>query len=355
MKVLITGVCGFVGSSLAEFFLKLTEGISVCGIDNLMRAGSEINRPRLRKLGVEFVHGDIRSSSDVAALPKAEWVIDAAANPSVLAGVGAGNTSRQLLEHNLASLMNVLEYCKHHGAGLILLSSSRVYSIAALAALPLRDNGKAFVLDDSGMLPEGVSRRGVGPEFSTQAPISLYGSTKLACEVLALEYGEAFDFPVWINRCGVIAGAGQFGVPDQGIFAYWVNAHLRQRPLKYIGFDGKGKQVRDALGPLDLARLISEQLRTKRKGGQRIYTIGGGAGNAMSLRELNDWCNQRFAPREPASELIARRYDIPWIILDNSSAQRDFGWSPTVGLHEILSEIAGHAEQNPDWLERSGL
>jgi len=60
------------------------------------------------------------------------------------------------------------------------------------------------------------------PGVSTQAPISLYGSTKLACEVLALECGEAFGFPVWVNRCGVLAGAGQFGTPDQGIFAFWV-------------------------------------------------------------------------------------------------------------------------------------
>ena len=42
-------------------------------------------------------------------------------------------------------------------------------------------------------------------------------------ETLALEYGEAFGLPVLINRCGVLAGAGQFGRTDQGIFAYWIN------------------------------------------------------------------------------------------------------------------------------------
>jgi len=68
-----------------------------------------------------------------------------------------------------------------------------------------------------------------------RAPISLYGNTKLACEIVALEYGAAYDFPVWVNRCGVLAGTGQFGTPDQGIFSYWINAHLRRHPLKYIG------------------------------------------------------------------------------------------------------------------------
>ena len=355
MKLLITGVCGFAGSALAESLLGGLEGLAICGIDNLTRPGSETNRTRLRKLGVEFTHGDIRSASDFETLPKVDWVIDAAANPSVLAGVGTGVTSRQLLEHNLVSLINVLEYCKRHKAGLILLSSSRVYSISALAALPLRDNGKAFELDDSGPLPAGVSCNGVGPEFSTQAPISLYGSTKLACEVLALECGEAFGFPVWVNRCGVLAGAGQFGTPDQGIFAFWVNAHLRQRPLKYIGFDGKGKQVRDALNPRDLSGLLQEQMRNVRKGGRRIYTVGGGPANAMSLRQLNDWCDARFGARQPSSDLRPRPYDIPWIIMDNSAARLDFGWTPAVSLGETLREIAEHAEQHPDWLERSGV
>ena len=86
-------------------------------------------------------------------------------------------------------------------------------------------------------------------DFSTAAPVSLYGATKLASEIMALEYGGAFDFPVWITRCGVLAGAGQFGTPAQGIFAFWVNAHLRRRPLRYIGFNGTGYQARDAFHP----------------------------------------------------------------------------------------------------------
>jgi len=128
--------------------------------------------------------------------------------------------------------VNVLEYCKKYKAGLLLLSSSRVYSIAQLTSLPLKICGDAFRLDASGTLPVGVSEQGIGPGFSTAPPISLYGSTKLACEIVALEYGAAYDFPVWVNRCGVLAGAGQFGTPDQGIFSYWINAHLRRRPLK---------------------------------------------------------------------------------------------------------------------------
>src|SRR5207253_3003516 len=133
----------------------------------------------------------------------------------------------------------------------------------------------------------------------TAPPISLYGSTKLASEAIAQEYGEAFDFPVWINRCGVLAGAGQFGTPDQGIFSYWVNAHLRRRALRFIGFDGTGKQVRDAFHPRDLAALIQAQMRTTRQGGQRIYVACGGLRNSMSLAQLNAWCDNRFGIHSP--------------------------------------------------------
>lgn len=355
MKLLITGVCGFVGSSLAETLLQRREDLSICGIDNLQRPGSELNRERLRRLGVQFVHGDIRAASDMESLPASDWVIDAAANASVLAGIQGNGSSRQLFEHNLASAGNVLEYCKRHKAGLVLLSSSRVYSISALRALPLKTTADAFQLDGSAGLPAGVSCRGIGPEFSTSAPVSLYGGTKLASEVMALEYGDAFDFPVWIDRCGVLAGAGQFGTPDQGIFAYWVNAHLRRRPLRYIGFDGRGKQVRDAFHPRDLAALADTQMRTGRRDGRRIYTAGGGPENGMSLAQLTAWCEARFGSHPATAEARERPYDIPWIAMDSSAAEADFDWRLETPLGTILDEIAVHAESHPGWLETAGL
>jgi CDP-paratose 2-epimerase len=355
MKILITGICGFVGSSLAENLQQKRENLSISGIDNLIRPGSEINRTYLRRLGVTVYHGDVRAASDFENLPAADWVIDAAANPSVLAGVKTGFGSRQLFEHNLSGLVNVLEYCKAHRAGLLLLSSSRVYSIPALVSIPLYEDDNAFRLDLSKSLPRGVTRCGIGPEFSTAPPLSLYGSTKLASEIMALEYASAFDFPLWITRCGVLAGPGQFGTPDQGIFSYWINAHLRRRPLRYIGFGGAGKQVRDAFHPQDLCDLLDRQMRTERRDGQRVYTAGGGPANAMSLAELNAWCNDRFGKHSPFPDLTPRMYDIPWVVMDNSETELDFGWKIKVPMQELLSQIAGHAEKNPDWLERSGL
>ena len=359
MRILITGVCGFAGSVLAESLLARREGLQIAGIDNLMRPGSELNRMRLRSLGVELAHGDLRCSSDCEALPAADWVIDAAANPSVLAGVRPGpegaSGSRQLFEHNRGSLVNVLEHARKHRAGVILISSSRVYSIPELVSLPLRAAGNAFQLDDSRPLAAGASARGIDVNFSTRPPVSLYGSMKLAAETVALEYGAAFDFPVWIDRCGVLAGAGQFGGPEQGIFSYWVNAHLRRRPLRYLGFDGTGKQVRDAFHPRDLAALLDTQMRAGRTGGRRVYNAGGGIRNAMSLAQLTAWCDARFGRHAPESDLRERPYDIPWMKMNSRLAEDDFGWTVETPLEELLEEIACHAEQHPEWLERSGV
>jgi CDP-paratose 2-epimerase len=297
MHILITGICGFVGSSVAKCLLERQGGLTIAGIDNLMRPGSELNRVRLRRLGISVIHADLRTSSDFEGLPAADWVIDAAASPSVLAGVRGGFSSRQLFEHNLAGLINVLEYCKRRKVGLLLLGTSRVYSIPALAALPLRDCGNSFHLNTQAALPVGVSARGVGPDFSTDPPISLYGSTKLASEVLALEWGRAFDFPVWIDHCGMLAGAGQFGTPDQGISSYWINAHLRRQPLRFIGFDGCGKQTCHAMHPKDLAALAAAQIASGRASGRPIFTAGGGSANSMSIAQLTAWCDARFGAR----------------------------------------------------------
>jgi len=209
-------------------------GYIIYGLDNLIRPGSEVNLTALKKLGVHLFHADLRASSDLESLPEVDWVIDAAANPSVLAGVEGRTNSRQLVEHNLVGTINLLEFCKHFRAGLIILSTSRVYSITPLAGIPVQTIGNAFRPMKSARFPIGFSAFGVNEEFSTLPPVSLYGATKKASETLALEYGQTFDFPVWVNRCGTLAGAGQFGHAEQGIFSFWIHSWFHRLPLKYI-------------------------------------------------------------------------------------------------------------------------
>jgi CDP-paratose 2-epimerase len=350
MKILITGVCGFAGSSLARFWREAQPDWEICGLDNLLRPGSETNRLDLKRRGVDFFHADLRAASDFESLPAADFVVDAAASPSVLSGVDGKTSSRQIVEHNLGGTLNLLEYCKKHRSGFVLLSTSRVYSIPALAGLPVRVENRAYVPDAGRPLPPGTSAAGITEDFSTQGPVSLYGSTKLASEILALEYGEDFGFPVWINRCGVLAGGGQFGRADQGIFAYWLHSWKQGRPLKYIGFDGQGHQARDVLHPRDLAGLVTRQLNFSGGPKRRLVNVSGGAGRSMSLRQLSGWCAQRWGRREVASDPSPRRFDLPWLVLDSAAAATEWNWKPEISLESTLEEIARQAEAEPDWL-----
>ncbi len=326
MKILITGICGFAGSVIARGLLEHISGLAITGLDNLCRRGSETNVEPMRALGIDVRIGDIRNEADIAALPPADWIIDCAANPSVLAGVDGKTSAKELLDHNLGGTIHLLEYCRRHGAGFLLLSTSRVYSIKPLAELPVEVHDDAFVpaVSTFHFSPSTFSAHGVRETFPSDPPISLYGSSKKCSELLALEYGMTFDFPVRINRCGVLAGAGQFGKADQGIFSYWIHSWAARRPLKYIGFGGKGHQVRDCLHPRDLVPLIVKQInQTTRASGSwpgslsegqpggrdereqtrqslpPILNLSGGAENSMSLAQLSRWCARRF----PGSEI----------------------------------------------------
>ncbi|MEM6910419.1 MAG: NAD-dependent epimerase/dehydratase family protein [Verrucomicrobiota bacterium] len=374
MKLLITGICGFVGSTLAKTIRAAHPDWEIVGIENFSRAGSWINKQSLLELGVQLVVGDIRNASDLETLPACDWVIDAAANPSVLAGVDGKTSSRQLVEHNLQGTINLLEYCKNHQAGFILLSTSRVYSIPGLVNLELEvvpGKGAGRYAPKTGQVfPDGLSPLGVSEQYSTLPPVSLYGSTKVASEHLALEYGSTFDFPVWINRCGVMAGAGQFGHPAQGIFAFWIHAFREGRPLKYIGFDGLGHQVRDCLHPRDLVPIFEQQFN----GGPRetknmkpetsnIVNLSGGLANSMSLSELTAWCRQRFPNSATAGSLPkpdafppsavsqeVRPFDIGWMILDPTLAFKAWNWRPQSPFLGVCEEIAAFAETQANWL-----
>ena len=354
MRILISGICGFVGTTLARALAESGAGHQLLGVDNFSRPGSETNRAELKQRGVKLIHGDLRAVSDLESLPAVDWVLDAAANPSVLAGIDGRTSSRQLVEHNLTGTLNLLEFCKRHQAGLILLSTSRVYSIAPLAALPVEVHDNAFRPATAATLPAGLSASGVTEDFSTLAPVSLYGATKLASEALALEYGASFNLPVFINRCGVLAGAGQFGRADQGIFAYWINAWLRRRPLHYLGFGGTGHQVRDCLHPRDLLPVLTQQFGAPSVAtADRIANFSGGATSAMSLRQLSDWCAGHLGEHWAGAEPKPRAFDIPWLVLDSARAARVWNWQPSTPTPKILEEIAAHARSHPEWLEVS--
>src|SRR5690606_7583876 len=150
---------------------------------------------------------------------------------------GLDGAPSYLVQTNLGGTLNCLEWARRQGAAVVFLSTSRVYSIAPLREVGLRETETRFEIAESQALP-GVSAAGVAEDFPTHLPRSLYGATKLASEMMVQEYAEAYGVPAVINRCGVIAGPGQFGKVDQGVFTLWVANHYFGKPLRYTGFGG---------------------------------------------------------------------------------------------------------------------
>ena len=355
MKIVITGICGFAGSVIARGLLEHLSDVEIIGIDSLIRKGSETNLEPLRALGIDVRVGDIRNQDEIDSLPPSDWVLDCAANPSVLAGVDGQTSATELLDHNLGGTIHLLEYCRKNKAGFILLSTSRVYSIPPLANLKVDVVNNGFVpvisSSDSALAPPTLSLSGLTEKFSTEPPISLYGSSKKCSELLALEYGMTFDFPIRINRCGVLAGAGQFGKADQGIFSFWIHSWARRRPLRYIGFDGMGHQVRDCLHPRDIVPLLISQMGDPGRSVEPILNVSGGVESAMSLAQLSAWCTERQGSHQVDADINPRPFDIPWMVLDSSAINSAWNWKPQTPMSAILEEIALHTERHPEWLD----
>ena len=351
MKILITGGAGFVGSALARHFVHTLPGSTVVVFDNLRRRGSERNVTALMAADVTFVHGDVRNLADLEALDgQFDVLIEASAEPSVLAGVGG--SPRYVLDTNLVGAMNCLEFARSRCGGLVFLSSSRIYSIDPLAHLPLAAGATRLDISPESCSTPGVSQAGISETFPCDRHRSFYGASKLAAELLCQEYAAHAKLPVVINRCGVIAGPGQFGKTDQGVFTLWVARHHFGRPLKYTGFGGTGLQVRDLLHPADLCDLVSQQIQSLTALSGEIFNVGGGRAGSVSLQEFTGLCQQATGRSVSiAQDPTTNAVDIPWYITDHAKVTKRLGWQPKRTPKDIVGDIAQWVMANEASLE----
>lgn len=345
MKILITGGAGFVGSNLALAFKEENLANEIVVLDNLKRRGAESNLVLFKQLGIDFVHGDIRIYSDFEEISgNFDVLIEASAEPSVLAGInGAPN---YMLQTNLLGTINCLEFARRRANSLVFLSTSRVYSMTPLREIALVEAPSRFEILENQRW-SGVSQDGVSEIFPTHLPRSLYGATKLASEMIIQEYVHSYGLRAVINRCGVIAGPGQFGKVDQGVFTLWVANHFFKRPLRYTGFGGKGKQVRDLLHPADLFSLIKKQIANMDDSAGEVFNVGGGREISTSLCELTALCQDLSGIQVPiAEDPQTSTVDIPLYISDYSKAARSFDWQPERSVPTIVTEILNWIRDN---------
>ena len=318
MKILITGGCGFVGSNLAIYFKDNNIGTQINSLDNLSRKGTLLNFNRLKKKKIKNFKIDISNNKAVQNLPRYDLIIDCCAEASV-------ETSKKnvdvVFNTNLLGTFNILKKCKKDKSNLIFFSSSRVYSIKKLRKLK-----KNKTLIDE--------------KFDTSGPKSIYGFCKYSSEHLIKEFSFMYKIKYIINRFGVISGPWQFGKQDQGFVSRWVWKHMNKKKIYYIGFDGKGSQIRDVIHVSDVCELITLQIKKINNIYNFTINIGGGKKNAISLRNLTKICQKITLNKvKMFSKKNTSEYDIPYYVTDNSKVQKMYKWKPKKTIFHIIQDI----------------
>lgn len=347
--LVVTGGAGFVGGNLACAFKRRYPSLRVTCFDNLRRRGSELQLPRLRREGIDFVHGDIRESGDLEALGRFDAMIECSAEAAVLAGYGAERGYS--IQTNLGGTVHCLEAALAHSARLVFLSTSRVYPLERLNALEWVERETRFELAGNQSCP-GASSSGVDVDFPLEGARSLYGATKLASELLIQEYVAAFGLQAVINRCGVIAGPWQMGKVDQGVAAWWMLRHCFGGELSYVGWGGTGKQVRDFLHCDDLFDLCELELSRMGDLSGRTFNVGGGVENSASLCELTELC-RKVSGRSLSigCDPTTRAGDLRIYIGDNTRVSNELGWRPRRSLQQILEDLHAWITEHPEEIQ----
>jgi CDP-paratose 2-epimerase len=349
-RVLVTGGAGFVGANLSIELARRHPRWTVVALDNLRRRGSELNLPRLREAGVDFVHGDVRDPADLDAAGRPSALIECSAEPSVLAERHGG--ASYVVRANLNGAWHCIELAAECGAQLVFLSTSRVYPVAALRSLAYEERDDRFELLGEQPLV-GASAAGINEDFPLSGARTLYGTTKLAAELLIAEYREARGLQAVVDRCGVIAGPWQMGRVDQGVFSHWMLSHVFGWPLSYIGYGGSGRQVRDLLHIADLVDLVEDQLLRPKVWDGATVNVGGGREVSLSLAETTTLCRE-ISGREIDIGAVTeeRPGDVPIYVSDCARARSVGGWAPSRSARQTLEDVHGWIEEQGERLER---
>jgi CDP-paratose 2-epimerase len=341
--ILITGGSGFVGSNLALKIKQDYPDVNITVLDNLKRRGSELALPRLKQAGIEFVHGDIRNREDLV-FEKVDLLLECSAEPSVLAGIGS--SPDYLMNTNLVGTLNSLEVAREHNAASVFLSTSRVYPISYINNLKFEEAETRFNILDGQEIP-GASSKGIAENFPLDKPRSLYGTTKLASELVVAEYVDTYGMKAIVNRCGVITGPWQMGKIDQGVFVLWVAKHYFNQSLSYIGYGGEGKQVRDFIHIDDLYTAIKHQLVNFDDYNAGTFNIGGGLENSVSLQELTKLCQDITGNSiEIASVKEDRPADLRFFITDSTKFLEKSGLKWQKDAQATVTDIYNWIKEN---------
>ncbi len=340
MKILVTGSNGLIGSEVVGYFAS--QGNDVHGIDNNMRADffgpvgdTRWNQERLVKQYKNFTHHelDIRDRQNVIKTIqeiRPEAVVHAAAQPSH--DLAAARPFDDF-DVNAVGTLNLLESVRKTvpEAVFIYMSTNKVYGDApneiALKELPTRWD-----------YADTAYTNGISESFRIdRSKHSVFGASKVAADVMVQEYGRYFGMKTCALRGGCLTGPNHTGVELHGFLSYLVKCNLEGKLYKIYGY--KGKQVRDNIHALDVARFMAAFIANPRSG--EVYNIGGGRGNSCSILEAFKKVEQ-LTGKKMQYEYIDKNREGDHIcyISDLSKMKTHYpSWDITVPLDRIFEEI----------------
>lgn len=336
MKIIITGGAGFIGCNTALYYLQ--HGHDVVIYDNLSRLGSKINLKWLNSIGKKFtfIHGDTTSLKQLTQLSaffsNADAIIHLAAQVAVTSSV---LDPKKDFEINALGTFNLLETIRKSGtkAKVIYSSTNKVYG--RMESIKVAELKTRYAYKE---MPNGISE---DQALDFHSP---YGCSKGSADQYVHDYERIYNLNTTILRQSCIYGPHQFGVEDQGWVAWFIIASVMAKPITIYG---NGKQVRDLLYVDDLVNAYNMVIRCKEITKGKIYNIGGGLNNSISVWfEFKPMIERLIGHKLSCNFNDWRPGDQPIFISDIRKAHKDFGWKPTVSVNSGISRLFNWVSSN---------
>jgi CDP-paratose 2-epimerase len=341
-EVIVTGGAGFTGVNFANHFLN--KGYKVVVFDNLSRKGSFENLCWLRQnanaSNLVFIAGDIRFPGKLldAAVERADAFFHFAAQVAVTTSV---TDPRPDFDINALGTFNMLELVRGSRGKkppFFYSSTNKVYG--GMEDIVTVEGPNRFSYRD---FPEGI------PEGRVLDFHSPYGCSKGSADQYVRDYSRIYGLPAVVFRQSCIYGYRQFGIEDQGWVAWFIIASVLRKPLTIYG---NGKQVRDVLFIEDLISAYEKAWDAIDTTGGRVYNLGGGASNTISLLDLLEFLDRKCGLKVPIGYSDWRPGDQPVYISDIAKAEREFGWRPEIDWATGVGKLVDWVKGNRDMLAK---
>lgn len=340
MKLLVTGSSGLIGSEVSSYFDSLRWEIH--GVDNNQRevffgpgGNTRWNQERLQNSLKAFHHHevDIRDRKGILDLLKEirpNAIVHTAAQPS---HDRAAAIPFDDFDTNAVGTLNLLEAARQFclESPFVHLSTNKVYGDRP-NSIRLKELETRWDYDES------EYENGISETFSIdQSKHSLFGASKVAADVMVQEYGRYFNMPTCCLRGGCLTGPNHSGVELHGFLSYLIKCNLEGKLYRVYGY--KGKQVRDNIHSLDVAKFIQEFIQSPKRG--EVYNIGGGKENSISMLEAFAKA-EKFSGKKQVFEYVDenRIGDHICYYSDLRKMKQHYPkWSITKSLDDIFQEI----------------